>query len=102
MEKNNFILGSLNNPSVDFWSLGVILFEFLVGVPPFNDETVDKIFENIIEHRVPWDEISNGEEGVSEEARDLMEKLLEPNPLERIGVLDVKELKNHRFFSGKT
>lgn len=80
--------------------MGVILFEFLVGVPPFNDDSVDKIFENIIEQRVPWEEIS-GEDGVSEEAKDLMEKLLEPNPLERLGVRDVSELKSHRFFKGK-
>lgn len=79
--------------------MGVILFEFLVGVPPFNDDTVDKIFENIIEHRVPWKEIS-GEDGVSEEAKDLMEKLLEPNPMERLGVKDLGELKSHRFFKG--
>lgn len=39
------ILGKLEkgdaSPMVDIWSLGVILFEFLVGVPPFNDNTVD-------------------------------------------------------------
>lgn len=32
---------STNNPSLDWWSVGVIMYEFLVGIPPFNDESVD-------------------------------------------------------------
>ena len=33
---------------VDWWALGVCLFEFLTGVPPFNDETPDAVFQNIL------------------------------------------------------
>jgi serine/threonine protein kinase len=32
---------------VDWWAVGVTLFEFLTGIPPFNDETPEKIFQNI-------------------------------------------------------
>jgi serine/threonine protein kinase len=35
---------------VDWWALGVCLFEFIVGVPPFNDETEERIFQNILNH----------------------------------------------------
>ena len=33
---------------MDWWALGVCLFEFLTGVPPFNDQTPDQVFENIL------------------------------------------------------
>ena len=33
--------------SVDWWSMGVILYEFLIGVTPFYGETVDELFEQI-------------------------------------------------------
>ena len=34
--------------TVDWWALGVCLFEFLTGVPPFNDETPELVFQNIL------------------------------------------------------
>lgn len=101
----NGVVGSLNNPSIDVWSLGVILFEFLVGVPPFSDDTVDKIFDNIMALRVPWDEIAvqedemaeGSEDKISRAAMDLMKKLLVLDTKDR---LDVKGIKKHRFFEG--
>lgn len=50
----------LQNPVIDWWSIGIILFEMLVGRPPFNDDSVEKIFENIKYYRIPWDEIPIG------------------------------------------
>lgn len=37
---------------VDWWALGVCLFEFLTGVPPFNDETPQLVFQNILNRGV--------------------------------------------------
>jgi len=55
------ILGKSNtNYSLDLWSLGCILFEFLVGIPPFNDDTPEKIYDNIINLRIPWSQIQIG------------------------------------------
>ena len=50
----------LQNPVIDWWSIGIILFEMLVGKPPFNDDTVEQTFENIKNHAIPWDEITIG------------------------------------------
>ena len=41
-------LFDISNASVDWWALGVCLFEFLTGVPPFNDETPEAVFQNIL------------------------------------------------------
>ncbi|KAK6293259.1 hypothetical protein J4Q44_G00367600 [Coregonus suidteri] len=49
---------------VDWWALGVCLFEFLTGVPPFNDETPLLVFQNILNRDIP-----EGEEKLSH--RDL-------------------------------
>ena len=88
-----------NNPSSDFWSLGVMLFEFMTGSLPFNDDTIEKIFDNILHMRIPWDdiEIGEGEDCISERTADLIKKLLEPDPKRRLNVL---EIKKHPFFEG--
>jgi len=35
---------NLRDTSIDWWSVGIILYEMLYGLPPFNDQTVQKIF----------------------------------------------------------
>ncbi|EAS04911.2 Serine/Threonine kinase domain protein (macronuclear) [Tetrahymena thermophila SB210] len=92
---------NLNCATLDWWSVGVILFEMLVGIPPFNDETVEKIFDNIINMRVPWDQINigYGEDEVSPEAEDLIKKLMDPNPQTRLGANGVEEVQSHPFFN---
>lgn len=42
------ILSFFLGPSVDWWALGVCLFEFMTGLPPFNDETPQAVFNNIL------------------------------------------------------
>ena len=51
---------SITNFSIDWWSLGAILFEFLCGIPPFNDDSPEKIFDNIVHRRIPWDQVPIG------------------------------------------
>ena len=44
--------------AVDWWALGVCLFEFMAGIPPFNDGTAQDVFNNILNRGmfkcVPW------------------------------------------------
>ena len=46
MNKSNMFI--FLGPSVDWWALGVCLFEFMTGLPPFNDETPQAVFNNIL------------------------------------------------------
>lgn len=88
--------------TVDLWGIGVILFEFLTGIPPFNDDTPDKIFENIVNLKIPWEDIEIGteENQVSPKAFDLISKLLVLDPEKRLGKKSINEIKSHPFFSG--
>jgi len=48
------------DPSSDWWSFGVVIFEILVGVPPFNAQTINEIFENIKKIAIPWEDLEIG------------------------------------------
>ncbi|RXG51650.1 Serine/threonine-protein kinase greatwall, partial [Armadillidium vulgare] len=62
-----------SGPAVDWWALGVCLFEFMTGVPPFNDETPEAVFHNILQRDIPWPE---GEEALSSAAVSCIDALL--------------------------
>ncbi|KAF9377526.1 hypothetical protein CPC16_011786 [Podila verticillata] len=86
------LLGIGHGAAVDWWSLGVCLFEFLTGYPPFMDEAPEAIFKNILNHDIQWPE-----SGLSWEAHDLINKLLSWDPALRPSP---SELKAHPFFQG--
>ncbi|XP_028299721.1 microtubule-associated serine/threonine-protein kinase 2, partial [Gouania willdenowi] len=70
---------------VDWWAMGVILYEFLVGCPPFFGDTPEELFGQVISDEIVWPE---EEEALPLEAQDLISKLLKQNPLERLGTGD--------------
>ncbi|XP_063306866.1 serine/threonine-protein kinase greatwall [Pelobates fuscus] len=86
------LLGKYHNPAVDWWALGVCLFEFLAGIPPFNDETPAQVFQNILNRDIPWPE---EEETLSPNAQSAIDILLTIDNTKRAGF---KELKVHPFF----
>ncbi|XP_053715964.1 serine/threonine-protein kinase greatwall [Synchiropus splendidus] len=88
------LLGKPHDCRVDWWALGVCLFEFLTGVPPFNDETPQLVFQNILNRDIPWPE---GEEELSEHSRNTIEILLTTDKTKRAGL---RELKSHPLFHG--
>uniref|UniRef100_A0A8B9LB28 non-specific serine/threonine protein kinase n=1 Tax=Astyanax mexicanus TaxID=7994 RepID=A0A8B9LB28_ASTMX len=81
---------------VDWWAMGVILYEFLVGCAPFFGDTPEELFGQVISDEIIWPE---EDEALPPDAQDLISKLLRQNPLERLGTGSAFEVKQHRFFT---
>ncbi|XP_027514544.1 serine/threonine-protein kinase greatwall isoform X2 [Corapipo altera] len=82
----------ISGSAVDWWALGVCLFEFLTGIPPFNDETPAQVFQNILKRDIPWPE---DKEKLSDNAQNAIDILLTIDTTKRAGL---KELKHHPLF----
>ena len=81
--------------ATDWWSFGAIIYEMLVGLPPFYSKDRDKLYQNIKYGSPKMDY-----EFLSPEARDLCERLLQKDPLQRLGsgVADAEDIKSHPWF----
>jgi tRNA A-37 threonylcarbamoyl transferase component Bud32 len=90
------ILNQSHSFSADYWSLGVMLYEFVIGVPPFHAGTVTETYHRALMGIIRWPE--NCE--VSAEFRDLIERLLATNPAARLGHTGIAEILNHNWFVG--
>uniref|UniRef100_A0A8D0EG32 non-specific serine/threonine protein kinase n=1 Tax=Strix occidentalis caurina TaxID=311401 RepID=A0A8D0EG32_STROC len=58
---------------VDWWAMGVILYEFLVGCVPFFGDTPEELFGQVISDEIAWPE---GDDALPPDAQDLISKLL--------------------------
>ncbi|KPP73821.1 microtubule-associated serine/threonine-protein kinase 4-like, partial [Scleropages formosus] len=80
---------------VDWWAMGIILYEFLVGCVPFFGDTPEELFGQVISDEINWPE---GEDAPPPDAQELITLLLRQNPLERLGTGGAYEVKHHPFF----
>uniref|UniRef100_A0A673FKA7 non-specific serine/threonine protein kinase n=1 Tax=Sinocyclocheilus rhinocerous TaxID=307959 RepID=A0A673FKA7_9TELE len=80
---------------VDWWAMGIILYEFLVGCVPFFGDTPEELFGQVISDEINWPE---GEDAPPADAQELITLLLRQNPLERLGTGGAYEVKHHQFF----
>lgn len=78
---------------VDWYLLGVLLYEMLVGIPPFFSCNKDLLFENIQKARLKFPKF------VSPLAQSLISRLMDRNPKQRLGVNGADEVKQHPFFA---
>ena len=77
------IEGKSHDHMVDIWSLGILMYEFLVGRPPFEADTHNETYRKISKVDLQFPD------NVSELARDLIRKLLVKKPIDRMSLIDV-------------
>ncbi|XP_064197295.1 protein kinase C delta type-like [Anguilla rostrata] len=75
---------------VDWWSLGVLVFEMLTGDSPFQGDNEDELSTSVCTDTIEYPSWLN------QESKDLLEKLLERDPTHRLGVAG--DIRAHPFF----
>lgn len=75
--------------AVDWWTLGVLLYEMLTGLPPFYDENTNEMYRKILSEPLQFP----GPEIVPPAARDLLSKLLDRDATRRLGTNGAAEIK---------
>ncbi|XP_064186610.1 serine/threonine-protein kinase N2-like [Anguilla rostrata] len=80
--------------AVDWWGLGVLIFEMLVGESPFPGDDEEEVFDSIVNDEVRYPRF------LSTEAISIMRRLLRRNPERRLGAgeQDAEEVKKHPLF----
>ena len=92
----------------DWWSFGILIYEMLYGFTPFFNLDKDRMYDLIINGSISFPQYySNNENGekiieykVSDEAKNLINKLLEKDPGKRLGREGFEEIKKDPFFYG--
>ncbi|KAJ1779234.1 cAMP-dependent protein kinase catalytic subunit [Coemansia sp. RSA 1807] len=81
--------------SVDWWALGILIFEMIAGYPPFYDEDHYRLYEKILAGRIQWPP------QFDPVARDLVSHLLTADLSRRLGNLHrgSADIKEHRWFA---
>jgi len=90
--------GRGSTKAVDWWSLGILMYEMLTGQPPFTDSSLMGLYEKIVRCEIVWrDEVFS----LPQETKDLVLKLLHPDEKFRLGTgsRGTGEVLSHSYFS---
>ena len=87
----------------DWWSFGILIYELLYGITPFFNMDKNRMFELIEVGELKFPKTIKIDDTVkplkvSEEAKNIISKLLEKNPGSRLGKKGLNEIKSHPFF----
>ena len=90
------ITGEGHDKSADWWSFGILIYEMLCGLPPFYVENLERMYEMIKTGPLKFPKKVT----LSEDAKDLIKKLLDRNVKTRLGSnKGIEEIQSHPFFS---
>jgi len=88
------ILNKGHGKAVDWWTLGVLIYEMLVGIDPFNDPDPMTMYQNILKGSLKFPK------SVDSDSKSLIKHLLDADLSKRYGNLknQAQDVKDHRFF----
>ncbi|KAJ3173308.1 hypothetical protein HDU87_007682 [Geranomyces variabilis] len=87
------LLGQGYTKVVDWWTIGILLYEMITGLPPFYDENTNDMYKKILSQELTFPD------EVSPVAKDLLKQLLDRDPTKRLGTNGADEIKRHAFFA---
>ena len=92
-----------HNIMSDWWSFGILIYELLYGITPFFNKDKNRMYELIEIGELKFPKTIKIEDTikpikVSDEAKNIITKLLEKNPGSRLGRTGLNEIKSHPFF----
>lgn len=94
------IKGEGHDKTVDWWALGVLIYEMLIGVTPFFNKNKQMLFTKIKSSKVVFPDRKKYRIDYSDELMDLVAKLLEKDKGERLGAVnDADDILAHPFFA---
>ena len=90
------ILNKGHGMPVDWWTMGILLYEMLVGIDPFSDDDPMMIYQKVIKGKIRFPKEMN------KDAKSLIKHLLTADTTKRYGCLKngVRDIINHSFFDG--
>ena len=87
---------------IDYWAIGVLIFDLFSYSLPFEGATQEETRKNIIELKINWKTLINDNikkiYGNIDPAIDLIKKFLKENPADRWGDKNLHQIKKHKFF----
>ena len=91
--------------SIDYWAIGIVIYELFTFKVPFEAETQEKTKQNIIDYNINWEpmyseEVTKNYKNYIDCTVDLIKKFIFFNPKQRWGDHNFKEIQNHEFFKG--
>ena len=93
------LIGNGHDYTVDWWALGILIYEMIVGIPPFFHRNKHRMYHFIKESKVNFPDPVRHKISVSAEAQDLIVKLLDKNKHTRLGAGGLEEILSHPWFA---